>query len=55
MSIIDEIITTLLLSSPGDLRAVRQYIGWMKMRRVVNGQFYFRAHWVQRSPGYHWI
>ncbi len=54
MSIIEQIMAALLLSTPGDLRAIRQYIGWMRFRRRVNDTFYPTVHWIRPSH-YHWI
>lgn len=54
-TIIDEIIAALALSGPGDLAAVRRYIGWIKFRRMVMRQFYPAHHWVRSKRRYHWV
>lgn len=55
MTAIEEIIAALLLAGPGDMKAVRQYLGWMKFRRQVNDRFYLAAHWAKSSNKYHWV
>ena len=55
MSIEEELLAALLLSSPEDLRAVRHYIGWMRFRRQVNDKFYPSRHWVKSARRYHWV
>jgi hypothetical protein len=55
MTIIEEILSALLLSQPEDLRVIHQYIGWMKIRRAVNNRFYLSGHWVGVPRRHHWL
>lgn len=43
----DEIRCALEQSDPDDFPAIRQYIQWVRVRRIVTDIFYFRAHWIK--------
>lgn len=51
----DELRNALSQSHPHDLQAIRQYIRWLRFRRVVHHLFYFQAHWVKSGRRYHWL
>lgn len=44
-----------------DLRVIRQYVAWIRIRRKVTDLFYFNAHWVKPEPvqvavqRFHWV
>ena len=55
MNIHEEIIAAMLLVGPHDLQAIRRYIQWIKIRRMVNNHFYSQSHWVQPVRKFHWV
>jgi hypothetical protein len=51
----DEIYREIVDSHPDDLITIYRYIAWVKFRRTMHNQFYFRAHWVAPAVQYHWV
>jgi hypothetical protein len=47
----------LLASHPADLKAVRHYTRWLRLRRQVNNYFYLtpQMHWVRSQRTVHWV
>jgi hypothetical protein len=53
-----EIIAALLKASRSDLRNIRLYMDWIRLRRRVNNHFYRQAHWIQEpscARRAHWV
>lgn len=55
MDINEEIFLALLESHPDDLKVIKQYVRWVKVRRVIHDIFYKSAHWVRSGRRVHWV
>jgi len=57
----DEIRRALIEVHDDDLKVIRQYISWVRIRRRITDRFYTKYHWVGPSsgrapaPAFHWV